>query len=201
MFNILRWDSCIWFIDKVGNAYYFEVGLWLEESRRRNAIIIGSKRILDIFFNFLEIRIQSYIISRNDNIFVIYIYKVSTCVEFDTLESPIDIGDMRGCILSKSFTKITVHGDDNLFSRWTFGSHVESWFQFIVWAINDFLDGVNFLVRKIGESLLNFQGVHCDIGRIAAKILLRGWSLDIQFLHDRFFDFFEKFRNFLNFFQ
>ena len=56
-FDILRSDICVWFINKVQNAYYFELRLGLGKPRRSNAVIIGWEWVLDIFFNFMEIRV------------------------------------------------------------------------------------------------------------------------------------------------
>jgi len=54
-FDIVRQHLCVQLICKVGNSYNLEVGFQLRESWRRNLICFCIWRVLNIFFNFLEI--------------------------------------------------------------------------------------------------------------------------------------------------
>ena len=199
VFNIFRRDTSVGFVNKVWDAHNFKIGLWLRKLGKRNTIIVYSKGTLDIFFNLLEIRIHSYIVCRYDDVFVCT-NKISANVGFDAFEILVNINNMWRWILNKSFTKVATHGNNNLFMRRTLGDHVESQFSFVIRAIDDFLNGVNLFVRKIGKCFLDLQSVHYYVGGLVARIRLRSWGLCIWFLCCVFFDFLKEFGDFLNFF-
>jgi len=71
------------------------------------------------------------------------------------------------------------YGNDNLFSRQTLSGHVESWFSFVIRAIDDFLNGVNLFVRKIGKCFLDLQSVHHYVGGLVARMRFRSQGLHI----------------------
>ena len=103
MFDILRQDVCVWLIDKVRNAYDFDIKLWLRKPRRCNAVVIGLKRIFYIFFNFLKVGTWSYAVSGNNNAFIIYTNEVSANIRLDALKSMIDVSNVSCWIFDKFF--------------------------------------------------------------------------------------------------
>ena len=155
-FDILKEDVHVWLVDKVWNTYNFEVKLWLGKPRSHNAVIVGLKGVFNIFFNFLEVRIWCYIVSHNDNAFVICTNEVSADVRFDALESMVDVNDMSSQIFNESFTKVIVPMNNDLLAWWALSSYIEPRFGFVVWAVNDILDGIDFFVWEIWKCLLDF---------------------------------------------
>ena len=67
----------------------------------------------------------------------------------------IDIDDMQSRILGESFTQFIGHWNDDLFMRRAFSGHVDPWLWFTFVLIDDFLNSINLLVRKLWERFLD----------------------------------------------
>jgi len=67
----------------------------------------------------------------------------------------IDIDDMQSRILGESFTQFIGHRNDDLFMQRVFSGHVDPWLWFTFVLIDDFLNSINLLVRKLWERFLD----------------------------------------------
>ena len=69
---------------------------------------------------------------------------------------PIDVSCMKGEALYEGGYIVTTHGNNDLLSRWTFSSHLDVGFRFIL-AIDDVIDLADFLGIEGRECFLDFQ--------------------------------------------
>ena len=86
-FNIIRGYMRVQVVNIIWNAYNFEIGLQLQKPWWRDTICIKWKRILNVFFYFLEISVRQDIVSSDDDSFIISTDEVSNGVKLDVFES------------------------------------------------------------------------------------------------------------------
>ena len=60
---------------------------------------------------------------------------------------------------------VTVHQNNDLFSGWTLGGHVNIWFR-LTTTINDFLYVPNFVCLERGESIFNLENFCSVVARL-----------------------------------
>ena len=84
---------------------------------------------------------------------------------FNIFEDSIDVEDMCAQIFDEIVYIDIFHQNNDLFAQWTFSSHVNFWFGFIL-ATYDFLDDFDFLVREVRESFLNFEHFPSNISSV-----------------------------------
>ena len=60
---------------------------------------------------------------------------------------------------------VTVHWNNDLFSGWTLGGHVNIWFR-LTTTINDFLYVPNFVCLERGESIFNLENFCSVVARL-----------------------------------
>ena len=71
---------------------------------------------------------------------------------------------MKRQVLYEVVDIITTHQDNNLFSRWTFGCHLNTWCWFIL-AVDNAVNLINLFGIEGWESLFDFEYFQCVGGR------------------------------------
>jgi len=89
--------------------------------------------------------------------------KVNNGFRSNFLKGMIDVSNMQAQIFDELFAEFRVDWHNDLFARRTFCGHIDSWFGFVDRPVNDFLDEINFLVRKIREHFFDFQYVPSNV--------------------------------------
>jgi len=79
-------------------------------------------------------------------------------IQFDVLESMIDVDNMYAYVFEEFVCCLVIYWNNNLFVGETLCSHVDMWPRFVVVATDDLLYLINFLVLKMWECFLDFQG-------------------------------------------
>ena len=70
---------------------------------------------------------------------------------------------MLTCIFAIFFYCLIIHGNNDLLTKGTFHSHIDLRFCFVLDAIDNFLNLINFLVLKFWEHLFDFESVYRDV--------------------------------------
>ena len=124
-------------------------------------------------------------------------YIVCHNTRLDVFENLVDVDYMHTWILDKNVCIFAFYRNHDLFTRWSFNSHINFQFGFVL-AINNFLYYFDFFVLEFRKGLLDFQCFPSNISGVS----LPGRYLHIWFgfLIDKLL-FFEIFWYFINFFS
>ena len=155
--DFIQQNTTVSFLTVEGNTYNLEVWFGLREPGWQNFIYVRGKWAFDIFLDFLKIRTQRNIVSCNDDTLVLNSNEIGYSARFNGFESLIDVDNMWTWILDEFLSGIIVYWNDNLFPWETLSGHGDPQFEFVVWAVDEFLNLLNLLIWKIWECLLNFQ--------------------------------------------
>jgi len=80
----------------------------------------------------------------------------------------VQIRDVAATLFYKLLYIVIVHQNNNLFSRWTFGGHVNTWFRLTttIATIDDFLYVLNLVCLEREESVFNLENFHSIVARL-----------------------------------
>ena len=155
---------------EVWNAYYFQIGLQLRKTRDFNLKSVNIVRVLDVLFNDLQIWLQRNLISNSCNSQRVRSNEVHKNFRLHISKCPVDVSNMYRRIFHKLHIIVITHRDSNMFSWWTFHSHLNVWLQF--WdAFDNIVDLIYLFCANRWKYFLNLNDFGC------ADILLWGLSI------------------------
>ena len=80
----------------------------------------------------------------------------------------VQIRDVVATLFYELLYIVTIYQNNNLFSRWTFGGHVNTWFRLTttIATIDDFLYVLNLVSLEREKSVFNLKSFHSIVARL-----------------------------------